>query len=93
MLIFDPEKDVINIKKHGISLDRAIDLAWETAHMSRDARFDYGEDRYRAIGYIDGRLHVAVFTVRGKKTRMISLRKANVREVKFYAQEKENGSR
>ncbi|MBV9549714.1 MAG: BrnT family toxin, partial [Alphaproteobacteria bacterium] len=41
-----------------------------------DRRFDYGETRYRAIGLLDGRLIVLVFTPRGEKLRVISLRLA-----------------
>lgn len=52
-----------------------------------DDRFDYGESRYRAMGYIGDRLHVVVFTPRGDAVHVISFRKANKREVKSYDQE------
>lgn len=50
-------------------------------------RYDYGEDRFQALGLIDGRLHMLVFTIRGGTLRAISLRKANPREVRRYAEE------
>jgi uncharacterized protein len=53
---------------------------WEHALVEPDVRKLYGENRYRAIGLINGRLHVAVFTLRGENFRIISLRKANKRE-------------
>ncbi len=47
----------------------------------QDMRRDYGEDRYRLIGVIDGRVHVVVYTVRVSAVRIISARKANPKEV------------
>jgi uncharacterized DUF497 family protein len=52
--------------------------------VQADNRFIYGEDRYQVIGRIDGRLFVVVFTPRGACVRIISARKANLREVKHY---------
>ncbi len=37
-------------------------------------------------GYIGHRLHVMVFCLRAETVRVISLRKANPREVKIYAE-------
>ena len=45
---------------------------------------DYGEPRFRAYGVIDSRLYCPVFTPRDGDTRIISLRKANRREVNDY---------
>ena len=53
---------------------------------ARDHRYDYGEARIQALGMIEGRLHMLVFTMRGDMVRAISLRKANTREVKDYEQ-------
>ena len=51
----------------------------------RDTRFDYGEERLVCFGYYrEGRLHVCVYTVREDTFRMISVRKANNREIKRY---------
>ena len=52
--------------------------------ISRDYRWDYGEDRYRLLGEIEGRVFVVIFTVRNSTVRIISARKANKREVKEY---------
>ncbi|MHC1729094.1 MAG: BrnT family toxin [Syntrophobacteraceae bacterium] len=41
-------------------------------------------DRYRAFALIDSRLHALVFTPREGAIRVISLRKANRREVLRY---------
>jgi uncharacterized protein len=53
-----------------------------------DTRKDYGERRLRVLGRLDGRLHVAVITRRGDAIHIISFRKANRKEVKWYGQEK-----
>ena len=52
--------------------------------MSRDYRRDYGEDRYRLLGVIEGRVFVVIFTIRNSTIRIISARKANKREVEEY---------
>ena len=49
-----------------------------------DTRRDYGEDRFRLIGVIDGRAFVVVYTMRGSAVRIISARKASRKEVAEY---------
>jgi uncharacterized DUF497 family protein len=51
-----------------------------------DDRFDYGEVRQIAFGLIADRLFVCVYVDRQAERRVISLRKANRREVKRYAE-------
>ena len=82
---FDPAKDVSNLAKHGLSLAEAEGFEWETAMVREDTRNVYGEQRFEAIGYIGNRLHVTVFCLLGNTVRIISLRKANQREVNRYA--------
>jgi len=52
-----------------------------------DDRFPYGEARSIATGLIGERVHVPVFTMRSEAMRVISLRKANCREVLKYVDE------
>jgi len=86
MLIdFDPGKDAANRRKHGVSLALADVFEWDSAKIEEDQRFDYGERRFKATGYIGSRLHVMIFCPRGPLTRIISLRKANKREYNDYA--------
>ena len=80
----DPAKDDRNIAERGLSLDLAERLDWATALIWEDNRRDYGERRYCVLGFIGDRLHSVVFTPRDGKPRVISLRKANKREVKRY---------
>jgi uncharacterized DUF497 family protein len=82
---FDPRKDQINRVTRGISLAQVRVLEWDTAIYWLDVRRDYGELRYVALGYIGLRLHCVVYTDRGDKRCIISLRRANSREVRLYA--------
>lgn len=52
--------------------------------MVEDDRRDYGEQRFRAFGLIDGRPHSVVFTVRGSAMRLISFRRAHAKEWRRY---------
>lgn len=52
--------------------------------IHKDARWDYGEDRYQLLGAIDGRVFFVAYTIRGTVIRIISARKANQREVHDY---------
>ena len=83
---FDPAKDESNLEKHGMSLADADGFEWETAVVREDVRKQYAEPRFEAKGYIGDRLHVMVFCLRVQTLRVISLRKANPREVKSYAE-------
>jgi len=83
---FDSAKEKANLAKHGISL-RAADALLSGPHLAvLDDRFAYGEERWQATGEIAGRLFVCVYTVRGDAYRIISLRKANRREIDGYRQ-------
>jgi len=77
---FDPVKDQINLRKHGVSLAAAADMDLDSAIVIEDRRFDYGETRFVAYAPIDDRLHVLWFTMRGNVLRAIGLRRANRRE-------------
>jgi len=83
---FDPRKDAINQIKHGISLADAARFDWNSVIAREDIRRDYGEIRMIGIGYIGRRLHVVVYHGRADVLRIISLRKANKREEKCYAE-------
>jgi uncharacterized DUF497 family protein len=82
---FDPAKGEINRLKHGVTLDLAARMEWDTAITWPDTRQDYGEDRQCGIGYIGLRLYFVGFVDRDPKRRIISLRKANKREENRYA--------
>ena len=49
-----------------------------------DHRYEYGEERLQMLGQVKGRIFHVVFTMRGVAIRIISARKANLREVNDY---------
>ena len=83
---FDPEKDRANQAKHGVSLALAVELDWEAALVWVDARFEYDELRMIALAPKTEILYYVAFVERGRARRIISLRRANRREVKHYVQ-------
>lgn len=85
-ITFDSAKNTINIDKHGVSLAMAEEFEWEESVTWPDSRYDYREFRIIGLGYIGDRLYNMVFVDRGEERRIVSLRKANQREVKRYAQ-------
>ncbi len=84
---FDPIKSCRNETGRGLSFELAREFDFTTALTKIDARRDYGETRYASIGLIGDRLHILVYTLRWSGIRVISLRKANSREVALYEQE------
>ena len=83
---WDEAKRRANLGKHEIDFVAIYEFDWSTASSETDIR--NGELRTNAYGYIRNRLHVVVFTEREVSTRIISIRKANPREVKRYEQER-----
>jgi uncharacterized protein len=81
---FDPKKNERNIAERDLSFDLVEEFEWNSALVVEDSRKDYGERRFQALGLIDGRLHALVFTPRAGRVHVISLRKANRREVRHY---------
>lgn len=85
-ITYNPQKDLKNLAERGISLAEAANLDWDSWLGAEDIRRDYGEIRYRgyAIMPAENRLYCVVHTYRGNSVRVISLRKANSREVVLY---------
>ncbi|MFY1071708.1 MULTISPECIES: BrnT family toxin [Pseudomonas] len=83
-LEYDPAKRIANLEKHGVDFEDARDFGFSTALVWSDERFDYGEVRWVAIGFLGKRLHVICFTETETGIRVISFRKANKREVKQH---------
>jgi len=81
---YDPGKNEKNIAERGISFEQVVEFEWSSALIVEDSRKDYGEPRFQALGFIGKRLHALVFTPRAGLVHVISLRKANRREVKRY---------
>ena len=81
---FDDAKNQRNQDLRGLSFEVVSEFDFESAlEMEQVVE---GELRYFALGYIRARLHALVYTLRGDTVRVISLRKANQREVRRYEQ-------
>jgi len=82
---WDDAKRTSTMEKHGVDFADAP-LLWSSPMVvSQDNRKDYGEPRFVALGALNGRVMVVVYTQRGSGlVRIISFRKANSREVKVY---------
>jgi len=62
---WDENKRVANLAKHGVDFIDAEDFDWPSAIETIDDRFNTIEDRWIALGFIDSRLHVLIYTMRG----------------------------
>lgn len=83
---FDPAKDATNLTIHGLSLDVARELDWDSALVWVDDRFEYAEMRMIALAPKTDTLYYVAFVDRGRVRRVISLRRANRREVRHYVE-------
>lgn len=86
---FDSDKNLRNQAKHGVSMSLAAELDWDAAWVWVDERFDYGEQRMVALVPKAEILYCVAFVERGFVRRIISLRRANRREVKHYVKKTE----
>lgn len=84
MVEWDEAKRLSNIEKHAVDFDAVTACDWSLAYVVEDTRKEYGERRYVAFAPPNQRIHVVVYVVRAGARRLISARKANVREVRFY---------
>ena len=80
---FDPEKSRINHEKHGIDFIKAQRL-WDDPHFTVRQSPYADEIRYLGIGRIDEIIWTAIFTTRGSKIRLISVRRARYGEKDLY---------
>jgi len=79
---FDQAKRDKTLEERGLDFARAEEI-FAGQHLTRiDDRQEYGEDRYITAGMLDGRIVIIVWTPRGETCRIISMRKANEREIK-----------
>jgi len=81
---WDEPKRQRNQSEHGVDFADVASI-FDLPTVERiDDRFDYGEVRVRCLGEIGGRIYVVIYTWRGQNRRIISARKANVREQRTY---------
>ena len=83
---FDEAKSRLNKRKHGIDFVAAQELWLDGAHIEFPAR-EHDEPRSMVIGEIEGKLWSAVITYRGRRIRIISVRRSRAKEVALYEEE------
>ena len=81
---FDVAKSAKNMAERELSFDSVADFDWQSASITIDSRNVYPEQRLVALGYLNERLHVLCFTPIAGGIRVISMRRANKREVSRY---------
>lgn len=82
---FDPAKDEANRFKHGLRLafgQRVFDDP--LCAVIPTIRLGDEEDRFKAVGRVEGKLHTAVFVWRDNRIRLISVRRSNAGEQRDY---------
>jgi uncharacterized protein len=88
---WDDAKAAANLRKHGVAFAEANRFEFDTALIGIDADMAYGEERFKAYGFIGARLHVMVYVERGAMMRVISLRRATAHEKRAYEKYIEQG--
>jgi len=84
---WDERKAATNLRRHKTSFEVACRVFQDAfALIEQDLSEDYSEDRFLAIGMIDGLIITVVYTERGERIRIISARKANSHEQRKYYQ-------
>ncbi len=83
--IWNENKRRANIKKHGIDFEHVFDIFYDDYILIEDDRFDYGEQRFWAIGFYKAKLIVVVHVyIRNDLVRIISAREATKQEYEQY---------
>ena len=82
---FDILKDAANLKKHGVSLAFGARIFEDSeVLLVSTIRPEDGEERFKAIGSVEGRIWSAVHVYRGEAVRFLSVRRSNSGEQKAY---------
>lgn len=81
---WDEAKRRSNLAKHGVDFTDAAQVLADARLILEDTRRDYGEQRCLAFGEMNSLLFVVAFTLRDGAFRIISARRANSRERRFY---------
>ena len=83
---WDSEKRAANIAKHGFDFVDAIVFFTDLAMDKTEERVVSGEKRYLSIGCVGDIVVATIYTYRGKRRRIISMRKAKRYERGHYTE-------
>ena len=82
---FDPAKDAANLRKHAISLAEGDGVLNDPLALTIEDSSSQDEQRFISIGMnVFGKLRVVVYALRGDDARLISVRKAEPKEIRAY---------
>ncbi|KPF77635.1 hypothetical protein IP88_05795 [alpha proteobacterium AAP81b] len=82
---FDPAKNAANLAAHGLALAFGAAVFGDSGHLIVPShRTEDGEDRWKAIGLVDGKFYTAVHVWRGEAIRFISVRRSSAGEQRLY---------
>ena len=85
---WDESKRTETLEVRGVDFAVIYDFDWDTALTRHSYRND--EERQASLGMIGNRLYHVVWIWRGENRRIISLRKANMREeTTYYGEQQE----
>lgn len=83
-LTWDETKRQRTLAERGLDFADAVEV-FKGIHLSfPDERKDYGEPRFITVGLLKGRMVVLVYSPRDDARHIISMRKANDREIKKF---------
>ena len=90
MITFDEPKRQTNIKVHGLDFV-GCEAIWDDFTITReDKRHAYGEKRLVTFGLLNGEVVVLVYIERDETPHIISLRKAEKYETRYYFETAKN---
>ena len=81
---WDPPKSEKTRLERGFGFDYAVRVFAGRVVLVADRRRDYGEERIRAIGEIDGRVFGVVYTNRGSVRWITSAWKASGKDLRLW---------
>ncbi len=82
---FDSTKDAINRQKHGLSLAFGARIFDDPDLLVLPTiRDEDDEERYKAVGLVEGKLYTAVHVWRDDAVRFLSVRRSNRSEEEAY---------
>ena len=81
-IVFDPNKRKWTMVHRNLDFLDAEQVFSGNTYEIEDKRWNYGEQRILCFGWLDGRMVVVGYTLRGADRHVFSMRKVNEREYK-----------
>jgi len=81
---WDDAKHAKTLRDRSVGFDDGARIFEGPVVIWQDTRREYGEDRFRAVGESQGDVLHVVFTRRSAAVRIISVRRANRKEIEIW---------